>query len=62
MKTILTLAALPLLAHALTLCGQLECTIKNVKVTDTVSMPTNGDWLHKKRIAKTFFVDQSLGF
>lgn len=40
MKTILALAAaLPLLAHAATF-GQLECTIRDVKVTDTLGMLT----------------------
>lgn len=61
MKTILArLAALPLLAHAVTF-GQLECTIKDVKVTNTVGMFTDGDGFHKKRIGKTFFVDRETG-
>ena len=61
MKMILALAAaLPLQASAVTF-DQLECTIKDVKHTNTVGTFTDGEWFHKKRIGKNFYVDRESG-
>lgn len=58
MKTLIALAAaFPLVANAATF----ECTIKDVKTTNTHGMFEDGDYQHKKKIGKTFYVDRDTG-